>query len=121
MSEKKRRLGRISHIQSHRSNRTILHDMLQTLEYKNNPTHDRVTDISNIIGALTKDEEDHPHEEDEDVKWRDFYEGVKFLDDMSGMKELDKNEVIKARRLEIEYFKKMGFYKKVPREKVTEM
>ena len=35
---------------------------------------------------------------------------------MNGYKELDTEKAIAARRLEIEYFRKMGVYKKVRRE-----
>ena len=98
-----------------------MNKMINTLEYSKQSPRDVITDIRKIIGALSEEESSHPHDEREEVAWREFYEGVKFLDDMNGMKELDRIEVIKARRLEIEYFKKMGVYKKVPRSKVTEM
>ena len=53
--------------------------------------------------------------------WKSFYQGIKFLDDMNGYKELDKDQVIAARRLEIEYFRKMGVYKKVSREEAQRL
>ena len=114
MSEK-RILGHICNIRSHESNRRKLNTMLNQLEFKG-PTESRtVTDISNIIGALEKSEEMHPHDNDDEL-WREFYRGVQFVDDMNGFKALDKDKVIDARKLEMNYFKKMGVYKKVKRE-----
>ena len=40
---------------------------------------------------------------------------------MNGYKHLDKDSVIAARKLEINYFKKMGVYKKVPRLRAREL
>ena len=77
-------------------------------------------DISNVIGATQEGEDEHPHDEMEDV-WRQFYHGFSFLDDMSGYKELDINIVISARRLEMEYFKKIGVYRKVKREEAKKL
>ena len=62
----------------------------------------------------------HEHEElatppDEDPM-AELYEGKEFVDDTSGTP-LDKTLAIKARRLEIEYFQKMGVYTKVRRER----
>ena len=37
-----------------------------------------------------------------------------FIDDVHDGKVLNKEGVIRARRLEIEFFKKMGVYEKVP-------
>ena len=86
-----------------------MHDMLNSLEYKKSyDTHDRVTDISNIIGALARENEEHPHEKDEDIKLREFYEGVMFLDDMNGLKELDKGEVIKCKKTRNILFQENG-------------
>ena len=120
MSEK-RLLGRVSHLRSYESNRQKLNTMLNHLEFKQPTGHKVVIDISNIIGALDKKEEETPHDEDEDEAWRSLYEGIRFLDDMNGYKELDKDQVIAARRLEIEYFRKMGVYKKVKREEAQRL
>ena len=102
-------------MRSYESNRRKLNSMLNMLEFKQPASHKIVADISNIIGALEKNEEETPHEE-EDEAWRSLYDGVRFLDDMNGYKELNKDQVIAARRLEIEYFRKMRVYKKVKRE-----
>ena len=41
-----------------------------------------------------------------------MYEGIKFYDDMNGGEELDKDKVIAVRKLEMQFFKKMGLYSK---------
>ena len=46
-----------------------------------------------------------PHEE-EDEAWKSLYHGVRFLDDMNGYKELNKDQVIAARKLEIDLTEK---------------
>ena len=99
MSER-RLLGRVSHMRSYDSNRRKINAMLNQLEFKQPASHKIVTDISNIIGALDKHDEETPHDE-EDESWRNLYNGLKFLDDMNGYKELNKDQVIAARRLEI--------------------
>ena len=87
-------------MKSFEPNRMKINNMLKSLEFKEPSRHRVVHDISNIIGALDSTEENTPHEE-EDEMWKSFYRGVKFLDDMNGYKELDKTQVISARRLEI--------------------
>ena len=49
----------------------------------------------------------HPHEAT--VNFEELYAQVEFFDDVKGGR-LDWAEVTKARRLEIDYFKKMGVY-----------
>ena len=44
-----------------------------------------------------------------------MYEGMDFWDDMNDMKPLDWEMTVKARKLEMDFFKKMGVYRKVPR------
>ena len=100
MASEKRLLGRISRVKSEESNRRKLNMMLNDTEFGKRRTRDTITDASDIIGALEKCEEAHPHDE-EDQAWKQFYTGVKFLDDMNGYKELNKYMVIEARRLEI--------------------
>ena len=89
MSEK-RLLGRISHMRSYDSNRRKINTMLNNLEFKQQSGHKVVTDISNIIGALSKGEEETPHDE-EDEAWKNLYHDVKFLDVVNGYKELNKD------------------------------
>ncbi len=47
-----------------------------------------------------------------------MYEGIKFYDDVHGGEELNKDEVIAARKLEMQFFKKMGVYSKVSMSEV---
>ena len=54
----------------------------------------------------------HPHEPE--VDFEELYRGFEFYDDVKGGS-LDRNEMIKARKLEVAYFKRMGVYTKVPR------
>ena len=56
-----------------------------------------------------------PHE---DEQWRELYENVEFTDDVNGGNALDKDKVIAARRLEMQFFKKMGVFEKVDRKEV---
>ena len=58
-----------------------------------------------------------PPDEEDDLWWyRQLYRDVDFEDDVRGG-ELDKELMIKARRAEIQFFKKLGVYSKVDREK----
>ena len=56
--------------------------------------------------------EAHPH--DAPVDFHKLYVDMEFYDDVKGG-ELDREKVIEARRLEMQYFKTMGVYSKVPR------
>ena len=47
---------------------------------------------------------------------KELYEGLEFMDDVTGAP-LDKSRAIKARKLEMDFFRRMGVYTKVPREK----
>ena len=49
---------------------------------------------------------------------RTIYENYDFVDDIT-MKPLDKARAIEARRLEIEFFRKMKVYEKVPRSQAA--
>ena len=66
MSEK-RLLGRVSHMRSYESNRRKINTMLNSLEYDKPLAHDRVIDISNIIGAIQEGEYDNPDDEMEGI------------------------------------------------------
>merc|ERR1712086_782235 len=95
LASEKRLLGRVSRTYGTGSERRKLNAMLNHLEF-NKETFDRRMDISNLIGAL--DEEISPHDEAEEMeRWRMMYDGYDFFDDMN-------------------VFKKMGVYVKVPRE-----
>ena len=90
--------------------------MLNALQFGTSSTVNRRWDISNIIGALSC-RESHPHDDNDELeRLRSMYENVFFMDDVNGFKHLDKESFIKARQLEMHFFRKMGVYDKVPRE-----
>ena len=66
----------------------------------------RAEDVTGLIGNLEKTD---PHAPD------DLYKDFKFFDDVTG-RELDHGLAVKARRLEMDFFRKMRVYDKVPRE-----
>ena len=114
LASEKRILGRITRTFGTGSERRKVNAILNQLE-SNKSTFDRKMDISNLIGAL--DEEPSPHEEAEEMeRWRMLYDGYDFYDDMHDFKKMKRDEVINARRTEMQFFKKMGVYVKVPRE-----
>ena len=54
---------------------------------------------------------DSAHVAEDEAKWEYMYEDMTFLDDMSTLKLLEKDAVIKARQLETAYSKSMiGLY-----------
>ena len=80
---------------------------------KNQSSSIRSSDVSKIMQILEKMESPH-----EDEQWRELYENVEFTDDVNGGNALDKDKVIAARRLEMQFFKKMGVFEKVVRKEV---
>ena len=71
--------------------------------------------VQQPIGAirdLLEVYEPHPHDDRETMEF--LCSGKEFYDDLSG-KWLEKDRAIEARRLELEFFRKMGVYTKVPR------
>ena len=66
-----------------------------------------------VMAALMKEENSHPHDESEEAWWQDLYRGIEFYDDVNEGQKLEWSLVVKARRLEIEYFRKMGVYTKI--------
>ena len=57
--------------------------------------------------------------DDDEAEFRSYHELYKeqnFVDDLTGA-DLDKNLAVKARKLEMDYFQKMGVYSKIRREK----
>ena len=92
----------------------------ETEHRKPHLANQRMFNVNRIINKLSEHEDsESPHAEDD--WWDKLYDGVEFLDDMNGYTPLDKERVIAARRLEIEYFKKMGVYEKVDRSEVAKM
>ena len=75
-------------------------------------------DTIDVVRELLEVFEPHPHNDDEASNDREImehlYSGKEFYDDVHG-KWLEKDRAIEARRLEIEFFRKMGVYTKVPR------
>ena len=54
----------------------------------------------------------------DDQQWEDLYWNVVFTHDVNQVQVLDKDKVMKARMLEMDFFKKMGVYEKVDRGEV---
>ena len=69
--------------------------------------------MSKIMQTLEKMESPH-----EDEQWRELYENVEFTGDVNGGNALDNDKVKAARRLEMQFFKKMGVFEKVDRNKL---
>ena len=77
----------------------------------------KTLDISRIIQAVANTErcQHSPHEgeDEEKMRWERLYKDFDFFDDVRQGQYLDKAMVVKARQLEMQYFKKLGVYKKV--------
>ena len=81
-----------------------------------------IFDITTPMGKLLKLQEEaekmiqmeHVNPPEEDFI-EQMYEGLEFVDDVSG-EPLEKDEAIKARKVEIKYFKDKGVYTKVKRQ-----
>ena len=88
---------------------------MDTVEWRNRmyEKQDVTQTIEKLMNIQAKMEEMNPPEED---PMAHLYTDMDFVDDVSGQM-LDKSMATKARRLEIEYFKQMGVYTKVKREK----
>ncbi len=87
---------------------------LDTVEWKNrmNKIFDLTTPFGQLMRVQEKIELATPPEED---PFAMLYEDGEFVDDISGAP-LNKAMAIQARKLEIEFFKKMGVYTKMKRE-----
>ena len=71
--------------------------------------------VMNITDLMKK----MPSPHDETDRWEDLYGNVEFYDDVSGHM-LDQKRAIASRKLEMEFFKKMNVYTKVPREEALQ-
>ena len=71
-----------------------------------------VKDVTEALDALTAAEYPSPHD--------DIYEEYDFVDDTTG-KVLDHEQAAKARRLEMDFFRKKKVYEKVPRKMAEEL
>ena len=80
-------------------------------------------DCTEIMKNLMKLESAYadPHEDPDDQLWTELYRDMVFMDDLNGGEVLDWHKVVQARRLEIEYFKKMRVYEKCPRSEAKKL
>ena len=77
----------------------------------------KTQDVTKIIESVLQiSDKPTPHD---DQQWEDFHWNVVFTDDVNQGKVLDKDKVIKARMLEMDFFKKMGVFQKVDRGEVN--
>jgi len=102
-----------------------LEKMLQSLakETKCDDNHKtpESMDVTQVMSRLMKIEEGSPHEteETETQRWQELYEGLEFIDDVHEGRRLEREKVIQARKLEMDFFKRMGVYEKVPKNMAT--
>ena len=100
------------------------HDLsriLSALEFGPTTKEGCTIDASGIINAVQGADES-PHDEDAEMeRWRVMYEGMEFRDDVNDWKPLNWELAVQARKLEMQFFKKMGVYKKVPRDVAKKM
>ena len=61
----------------------------------------------------------HESEESEQQRWQKLYGDMTFVDDVHGGKLLKRDKVIEARKIEMEYFRKMGVCEKVHRSRAS--
>ena len=66
----------------------------------------KTQDVTKIIEAAQQISDKPTHHDDQ--QWEDFYWNVVFTDDVNQGKVLDKDKVIKACMLEMDFFEKMG-------------
>ena len=58
--------------------------------------------------------DESPRDENAEMeRWRMMYEGMDFWDDVNDWKPLNWDLPVQARKLEMEFFKKMGVYKEM--------
>ena len=88
---------------------------LSTIEWRNRicKRYDISHTFERLLSAQTKVEKLATPPEEEYMK--ELYDGMEFFDDTTGAP-LDKELAIKARKLEIDYFRKMKVYSKIKRE-----
>ena len=77
------------------------------------------TDVTKVIHAIMEMEEHslHESEESEMQRWQKLYGDMTFVDDVHEGKLLKRDKVIEARKVEMEYLRKMGVYEKVHKSK----
>ena len=69
----------------------------------------------NQLMAVVEKLEVPPSDEDDIGRYNDLYSGLDFIDDLTG-EPLEKETLIAARKLEMDFFKKRGVYRKVLRQ-----
>ena len=92
-----------------------LNRILSALEFGPTTKEGCTIDASGVINAVQGADESLHDEDAEMERWRMMYEEIEFWDDVNDWKPLDWELSVQARKLEMELFKKMGVYKKVPR------
>ena len=100
-----------------------LRKMLASMTKEKGGQHEeRTVDITKVMETIQNKVQEYenqgmssPHE---DKQWEEMYSGIAFYDDVNGGQRLDKRKVIQARRLEMQFFKKMGVYSKVSKSEV---
>ena len=84
--------------------------------YKKIDATEYIEELMRIQENQEEQENPTPPEEEQDLWWyRQLYQDVEFTDDVRGGA-LDKEFMIKARRAEMQFFKKLGVYNKVRKE-----
>ena len=78
-------------------------------------------DASGIINAVQGADESLHDEDAEMERWRIMYGGMEFWDDVNDWKPHNWELAVQARKLEMEFFRKMGVYKKIPRDVAKKM
>ena len=109
----RRLLGKFGLGKSAGAKQHLVRMMSGLLGEKNQSSSIRSSGVSKIMHIADKMESPH-----EDEQWRELYENVEFTDDVNGGNAFDKDRVIAARRLEMQFLKKMGFLEKVDRKEV---
>ena len=105
----------------HGPSRHDLNRILSALEFGPTTKEGCTIDVSGTINAVQGADES-PHDEDAEMeRWRMLCEGMEFWDDVNDWKPLTWELAVQARKLEMELFKKMGVYKKVPRDVAKKM
>lgn len=100
----------------YRSERKKFEGMISALERGQvDEPRRKCSDVTGVINAVSELEGCSPHEaeEQERARWEELYWGQEFYDDLHEFKHLYREQVIKARMLELDIFRKMGVYQKV--------
>ena len=117
ITDETKKLQAILGMNMYDGNRQKLREMLKDMRgTREKGSSNKNSDITSIMNLIAEKEKYTPHDEEED--WQKLYDGVKFYDDLNAGGELDKNKVIEARKLEMQFFKKMGVYTKVHKSEV---